>query len=545
MKEGTLTIPDSILKGLRGFHQRSREVSVYDLFNIRPTDYGLFPYDPVVCPLSTAVMAANDLDDEDFPFPQILVGKKKIFICGETTIFTVDPDDWTDLTELTTYDPETPADTKAITAGGIWRLADFWDTWFLTNGSCVVFACGKDWITSNTQKVFVFDNTTIQAALDYKGRLILGGFDVESFWGSTETTFLGAWYKKNYDTGFNPYVKVSGDSTLAPVYEDFIWWSSIGGGDALMLFFPSEVLNNSFIAGASYDSDEPFLLDILQRNEQGFASMPSKGLVQDIIPLGENIIIFSEYGVSVAKAIPSPSPTFSIKKLDLGGLANRGAVASSGDQLFYVDKSGMLISIDASLKVKAFGYREFFYDMLENTIVGSYSKEPGNKGNFFFSDGSETFVLNKSGLFEVGHRVTSVSYIEGGTVGFVDGLSTDDEILCKIGLDVSNLNLSGVKTIEWVRVEHDEYSASETPSPSLQVAIDYQHDTVGEDSYTSTGYKTVNKEGWVYFPVTGIKFRINIKGSNYENFDFIYIEVGIKAGDKRYQRGFVVGQGSS
>jgi len=545
MKEASNRFEGIFNKGLRPFHKRTVPFQIYNLFNFRPTQSGIMPYSPVVIPISEDVIETNNLDDEVFPFPQLIVGKKHTFIGCSEKIYVVDPEDWDTITQLTTYGTGNPTVAKDITAGGIWELADFWDSWFLTNGVCTVFGCGKDWIEAHiAQRVYVSDDTAIQAAVDYKGRVLFGGFDVHNFWSSTAKTFLTAWYKKNYDTLFDPSLTTEGELELAPVYENFIWGSSIGGGDALLFFFPDKVLTTG-LNTSSFGTDNPFYLEIMQRNEQIFAPMPMQGQVLNFRKLGEGLCVFSADGVSHIKAVPSPSPTFNIQSLPkAGGIANRGAVASSESEIVYVDNSGTLVKITAGGEVVRLGYKEYIYDLLEAGIVISYSPDP-YEGGYFISDGEQTFVLSDNGLFEVGHIVTSVFYKDGATVGMGTALSGTANIVGEVGIDANDFGLSGVKTLEWVRVEVDETSVEDDPIPSLQVSIDYLYTNVGDGTWGSIGYRNVNKEGVVYFPVTGTKFRINIKVSNYANHSIIYAEVGIKQGDRRYTRHFSVGEANN
>lgn len=548
MREFSKSLDDLLTKGLRPFNKRSKEFQIYDLFNFKPTKFGIVPYDPMTLAIPDASLSAYGLDDEVFPFPQLIVGKKYSFVCCVDRIFIVDPQDWSAMAELTTYDADNPSNTKSIQVGGVWELADFWDTWFLTNGRCTVFACGKDWIEGTTQKVFVSDATPIKTAVDYKGRLLLGGFDVNNFWSDTANTFMATFYNLNYDTGFNPYVEVDNVDRLAPVYDNFVWWSSIGGGDALLFFFPSEVFETGFLGSAYYwqtvpsgQSARPFILEMLQMNTQGFAPMPAQGQVVNFRELGDYLIAMSEHGVVALKNYSGPEPTIAPTDLNLGGISNRGAVASSKSLLVYIDNSGMLNVLGSDLSVQFSGYREFFYPLLGTDIIISYSPNPidnSSFGAFYISNGQYTFILNERGLFESGQIVTSVAYREGGTIGLGNALVETADIVGRIGIDANDFELPGLKTVEWVRVEIDETSYLESPTTSLQVSLDFLYSNIGQGDWNSTSFKNINKEGLVYFPITANKFRINIKVSDYANFDIISFEVGIKHGDKRYTRHF-------
>jgi hypothetical protein len=543
MKSMSLEIKSPFYSGLRSYHKRSHFFQNYDLMNIRPTKLGLTSFTPVTFPIPQGALSAFGLTDEVFPFPQLLCGKKYNFVCGVNRIFIVDPNDWSLLLEVTTYDPNNPDDEKDISPGGIWELADFWDTWFLTNGVCTVFSCGVDWLNSVTQKVYVSDTTPINTALDFKGRLMLGGFDKTRFWSDTADTFLSDWYKKEYDTGFNPYLRVEGSDIISPLNESFVWWSSIGGGDALLFFFPSKVLEDGFLT-SSYGEAKPFWFDLLKRNEQGFAPMSSQGQVLALRQVGDLVIAFSERGTTALRFASSPSPTFSLLQLQSGGLAGRGAVASNDKICVFVDNSGMLCYITNELEEGSFGYREFFYNFLGTDINISHSANPegstGTFGSFYISNSEETFVLNSNGLFKIGQVLTSVNYKDGATVGLGEDFYDEDARVGRVGIEVGDFNIPGVKMINWFRLNVDELSFDTTPLSDIEVSIDYLYNIAGDGLWHSTSYKKLNKEGVVFFPVCGIKFRINIKVDNYEHIDFISAEVGITHGDKRFTRGIQV-----
>lgn len=544
MKEYSFDLSEVFKEGIRPFHQRSRGLQLYDLFNLKPTNSGMVGFDEVVFPISWSSISSYGLDSEEFPFPQLIIGKKYNFICCSDRIFIIDPNDWDVLAELDTYDPDTPANEKDITSGGYWSLADFWDTWFLTNGVCTVFACGEGWIESNKQKVYVSDATPIKAAQDYKGRLVLAGFNPNNFWSDTAETFLANWYDKNYDTGFNPYQERDNTDKLAPINNNFFWWSSIGGGDALLFFLPSKVLNDSFISSSSFDSDDPFYLEILKRNEQGFAPLPVQGQITDIELIGESLLMLSEDGVGFVQAVSQPTPTMGIRNLNLGGIACRGASASNLKTAVYIDNSGLLIEINADGSVQPVGYREFFAPLIGTDIIISHSHNPSldrdNFGKFYISNGEKTFIYSKKGLIEVGQKVTSVGYARGATVGLGTEIFDTEDLIGRIGIDGQDFQMPGRKTLEWVQVEFDEISEDATPLTSLSVSIDYQYTNTNDESWYSTDYEYVNSEGFIYNPVCANKFRINIKVDDYEKFSIIYATVGIKYGDRRYKRSLSV-----
>lgn len=525
--------------GLRPYHKARRgNPQFFDLYNFKPTANGLVPYEQVTNPIPEDVYYSMGLNDEAFPFPQLFIGKQYCFVVGSQRIFLFYPNDWSTPYELTTYDAQDTANTKTIPAGGKWEFFDFWDTWFFTNGVCTVFGSAKDTITGGTYKTYVHDGVPISCGTDHKGRVLFGGFNPTKFWDSTWQTFWLEWYDKEQSAGVNAYKNINGSDVLMPVSENWIWWSSIGGGDALGLFFPA-LMQTGFIS-STYGNTKPMILDLLKRNEQGFAPMPVQGKIYAMRNLGDFIIVFSEQGVTAIKPISSPAPTYSIKNLELGGIASRGAVAGNDRHLVYIDQSGMLIQISADLKPTPLGYREYLYPLLGTDITVSFSNNSLNNdpvGEFFISNNSKNFYLSSSGLSETWQSVKSAVYFQGATIGMADYEPTVEKQIGRIGIEAMDIGtVSGLKTLEWVRVLSNELHYDENEALSIQVAVDYRYEVKQNETWGSTGYVNVNNEGWVNIPVTALDHRINIKVSDYERADIDSIKAGFKQGDRRYKR---------
>lgn len=538
MREFSDKISKPLESGLRRYHKTRRgDYQLFQLVNFKSTKYGLVPYEPVVNPFSEELLGGGLLD-LDFPFPQLFIGKKYTLLAARDKIYYVDPNDWSAIYELTTYDAENTSTEKSITEGEHWEFIDFWDFWVLTNGHCSVFGCAKDRMLGNDYKVYVHDGVPISCGTDHKGRVIFGGFDPTRFWGSTWITMWESWYQLNQDTGISHTVPIADVDVEMPVGNNFVWWSSIGGGDALFLFFPQTVGQDGFIS-STYGSDKPIILDILKKNEQGFVPMPFQGMVRATRPLGDFIINYSDGGVNAMRPVSGPTPTMEQINLGLGGIACRGAVNGDDKNHVYLDDSGMLVRISGNLEVTPLGYREFFYPLLGTEIIISHSKNPQNNspfGEYFISNGTQGFYLGEEGLGEHKQIVTSSAYFQGATIGFCNELVNIADIIGSIGIDVIDAEFPGLKTLEWVRIMGTETIWDEGDTPTLSVAIDYRYRMASDTSWKTTGYRKVNREGFVAFPITGLEFRIRIRIDDYEKLDIDYVEYGIKAGDRRYKR---------
>jgi hypothetical protein len=232
----------------------------------------------------------------------------------------------------------------------------------------------------------------------------------------------------------------------------------------------------------------------------------------------------------------------------LGGIVARGAVAGDDNNHVYMDQSGLLMQIKASLEVVPLGYREYLFNSIGSDILISHVTNPQNLdtfGEFYISDGSRNWGLTKNGLFQHGQSITSAYYFQGATVGLGSDLSNPSDIVGRIGQDVIDFKLPGLKTIEHIRLIGRETIWSDEDDIDLTVALDYRYAMGDDQSWSTTSYKGVNKEGVVAFPVTALEFRLRILISDYEKLDIEYAEFSIKHGDKRFKRSVPISQAYS
>jgi hypothetical protein len=332
---------------------------------------------------------------------------------------------------------------------------------------------------------------------------------------------------------------VEGTSQLAALKENWVWWSSIGGGDLLMLFFPNIVGNTGF-TDSSYSSVYPFILDLLMKNEQGSAPMFHQGKVLAIRPLGDWVLVYSEEGVQAMRPVSSPAPTYQQIDLQVGGIAGRGAVSGNDKAHLYVDRSGCLTLITEKLEVNPLGYRDRLFPLLATDIIVSHSAEPfalNSLGRFFISNGDKTYVYTAKGLSETTQWVSSASYFQGTTVGVCKKVLSPTEMEGSFCTDVIDFYQSGLKTLEWVRLGGNETVWIAEDGVQLEVALEYRFKVSNDLNWAETDYKKVNSEGIVFFPITALAFRVKVKVSDYTKLEVSYVELGYKTPDRRYTRG--------
>jgi len=539
MKEFSFDIDASLRKGLRRLNKEVRqEPGLISLFNWEPTDVGVVPYNYVVNPFSPELLYMYGIQF-DYSFPQMFVGKAKALLCTRDSIYMVNIDTWDSLYKLTLYDIDNPSQEASIQPGNYWHLIDLEESWFLTNGASTVFFSGKDVMTGGDEKVYIKNGMPVSCGSYYKGRVVLGGFDYTRFWDSTWQSFWNSWQKKKKDTGLDFSREEAEGSIDMPVGKNWIWWSSIGGGDTQLLF-SSSLLDSGYV-GSTYGSDKPFVFDLLKRNEQGFSQLPFTGQVIKLKELGDYLIAYTKTGVIALKhvglEIGSTLAQVTIPELEHVGLYSTGAVDGDRNHHVFLDPSGFLWELGRDLSVVPLGYREYLYPMIDQNPVIYFASRPwgiDQYGEFFICTSDKTYKLVKNGLMETGQRLSSARYIAGTCVGICTEYSDEKEAY--FATDVIDFSQPGYKTINSVVVLNTEIRTSD--KPKVYVAIDYRYRQSGE--FVTGEYRQCNYEGVATFPVSGVDFRVRVKTDNFRRIDIGTVRINYQVNDRRFQRSISV-----
>lgn len=512
MREFTDRIYKPLLQGLRPEDRVLVNANfLYQAQNAIPRKEGLSLYEDITNPFQSAPTVA-------YPFPQLFRGKEVTLLCFETAIYTVTETAgaWT-TTLITTYDYASTGNTKSIaTGGGIWQFIDYGaDSWFLFNGQDVVFKSRHLEFSGGSAKVFVQDDIDINTGCYHMGRHITGGFNESNYWNSDWQTFFDTWLAKV--AAVNADLPL--DATLA-LGQNYVSWSSIGGGNVLGHFYPTLSIDG---ITDEYSDAEPLFLDMLERNDSGYVPMPTPGKVMCVKPLGKNVIVYSEDGITALQFAEKPTPTYGVKQLKDFGIYERGAVGGDDFQHTFVDTSGDIWTITPDLEIKRLGYKEFIGGMVGDSML--VSQDPLLKDIYISSD-SDCYLLTSEGLGQTSELVTSLAYAEGGLVGVRKTITGRGDLL--LVFHQRDMGYKGIKMAQSIEVGIDTGEA-------VYVAIDYRHSKA--DLYTRTGFVLLSPEGVATIPVSGIDFRYVVKVVNATSADIDYILVHWKAIDKRFRRG--------
>ena len=507
-----------------------------ELKNLEPTPEGLVPYHPVEQAISYGDLAAGGLI-EDFPFPQLFIGKRYVVLAGSSKIYLVNRYDFSQpLIELATYDADNPSSTTTINEGGAWHFVDMQDSWILYNGTSLVLYTGKETMVGDSLKVYVKNNVNIEAMAYWRGRIVMGGFDPTTFWSSDWESFWNTWVKKVTDTGIATYFPYEGSNVLMPMQENFIWYSQIDAGDFLFLFFPT-LVNEGYLS-TTYDSSKPYFFDLLKRGDSGWMALDGKGKVRELIPLGDYLIAYLDEGVVALVNMVDPDPHLGQKKIYDFGVKGHAAAGNENVNVF-IDKGGNLVVLDASLKSKVEGYAEFLKPLREQEISAYYSPDPRDLtgfGLFYFCLSDQAYIYNGE-LFWTEQVIRSVAYHEGATMGIVDYYSDE----AYFTLDVADFGDRGIKQLDSFQVAYREKDRGDEEPPHLSLSVYYRF-KVNED-FSQTSYVQLNNNGEVYLPVSSITFKFKVRIDDYERIERIWsVTPVIKFTDRRFRRSVAFSQ---
>ena len=400
---------DVLARGLRKRSKSSRNhLEMIKVLNVRCGEYGLERYEPI------EILSKNYFHTQygfslDFPFPQIFLGIGKGFVLNKSSIYelnldTIVEDTSFTLTEIDTYDVGTGNAVTRPLSGTRWNFIDFEDVYMFVNGTSSIFAANR-WIdnykanTVHTGKVFSENTVSINTGCKHKGRTVLGGFNPTNFWNNDWKKFWLDWTVK-HKTG------MQFDATLG-LGENFIMWSMSGGGDMFKLFFNRLAITGIYKGQTNFGDTDPLIFSMMKRGDAGFMPVSWNGAILEIKPIGNDILVYGNNGISAMQWYNDPAPTYGEKVLSSIGIANPGAMGGDDQVQVFVDKKGVAWRVTADRKIERLGYEEWLQPMVEEGIYISYN--PDLK-DFYISNSSKSYLLSPFGLSEITQKITSIIY---------------------------------------------------------------------------------------------------------------------------------------
>jgi len=474
--------------------------------NVQGSPYGLEGYEPVTDPFTGSETVV-------WPNPQVHRGELITLLFGATSLKDVNEGvvPWT-AAAVTTYDPDNPSSTKAITSGGQWHVADMGSFFYAFNDSCVVFRLNVEGTLGLPNKTFVQNSVTIRTGCSHRGRIIFGGFNSANFWNESWQKIFEQWKADVEST-------LEGLSTT-DIAGNWVFWSSIGGGDfPLWLFYPF-----LYDTGHSAPTAERFI-ELLKRNELGWMQMPFQGDVVRTKPLGDNIIVYGKDGIAAlipSKVIGETPSTFGLRELTKFGVVQRDAIGGDENSHIFIDETGELWQITGDLNVQRLGYSEFLFPMIGESIRINYDPQDQQ---FWISSDNHSFLFNNFGLYKVYQRVTSGAFVNGAFVGLFSNQADVSALVTTSPLDMGHF---GLKMITFIGVDV-------RASADVLVAIDYRY--TRNVAWARGKWVILNKEGNARVNVSGLEFRIAVKCATSPGFEIDDGKVRWQRDDLRVVRG--------
>ena len=510
MQEFELPVRKTLTQGLRPRSDTGRNKDfLAQCQYMKPLSVGLRSCADCVNPFADSLFY-------EWPFPQLIrTASETLLIYADEVYPVIEYTDqaWVVGGKYTTYDLNDPAVKLSIIKDGVWHCADLGAGWLLFNGTSVVFKLGTETMFDEEAIVYVQDSVSVLTGCASRGRLLLGGF-------TPSALFSGVWQAVwgKYLSSL-PY-SISTD--LGAIGANYVYWSTIGGGDVL-LPFAAELAKDGLIKEDKPDEyDEEFFLELFKRNELGFMPMPWQGSVLCVKPLGKGVAVYGTDGIAVLIPALEPYPTYGLQRVADFGIASRGAVGGDERGHILVDIIGNAWSLGADYSLQKLGYKEYIGTLLDSDIVILKNAE---YEEFFISGSSASFVLTPQGLGETPQQITGACNVEGSFYGVFNTPKKTDAIIVTDNID---FNYRDLKTITTVEVGCNAEAL-------VYVAIDYKYDK--QNTWQRSPWVLVNSEGFARVQITALDFRIAVKCDSYKGFELDYINVRWQTAGRRTVRG--------
>jgi len=493
-----------------------RERYLVESLNVRGTEYGLEDYIPVTEPVTGQSI--------QFPFPQIIRLSSTTYLMlanGVLHEYNDATNPWSDIGPLARYQYDDPSSVATPTAPtDQYDVVDLGDAFYLFSPERTIFKPSMETFAGMPQKIFEQNDVTINSGCFHKGRVVFGGFDNSNFWNDLWQGVFAEWQASFNDLRL--------ETSFNDIGANWVFWSSIGGGDfPLWLFYPDLYCSSAMAPTAAR------LLELLKRNELGFMQMPFPGTVLSVKALGDNVIVYGDQGIGAltfTRAIQEMPPTYGFRLLSRVGVVARDAVGGNDGVHIFIDKTGDLWQLSTDLNLAKLGYREYLYDLLGGDITVNYNEQQQEfhvSGDF--TAGVYGFLLRPQGLFQNFQRVCSGSrYLEGGMVGWSSDDTDPAGLEARIVTSPFDMSTTELKTIT-------EIGADVRSTNDVYVAIDYKYSR--NDAWSRGPWHLLNKERNARVQVAGLEFRVALKCAAYAGFELDHLQVHWQRDDKRVTRG--------
>lgn len=500
MKTFALNIP--LTQGLRAEDKRARNSNKLEtLVNLVPSADGLaspqYIYD-------TFDLAAHETS---WPFAQLMRGRKFTLLGEHNALYSYD-----ELrersTRIKTWELNGGVE-EAIASGGSWHLADFGNTWFATNGASVVLHTNANALIGEENKTLVTNSQVFSSCCATHGRAFLGGIDPTTWVNTDWQTWLDAELAR-----YNNGVVFSYEPDA-----NFVYWSSLGGGDLLFNFIQSYGIDG-YVGNAN---DQPFIVDYMKMNSMGFMPMRWRGPVLAVVPCGENVIAGGPNGISFLFHSMQPVATIGQRQLSQHGPLTRDTLFGCEAGAFFISGEAELWRIDTEGNLTKLGYKHLLSTLDVNDIRFAWN---GARAELYILTPTRAFILGQNGLSETTTLVTSLGTIDSLLCG--PKLASTLTQSFSLVTDVFDCGLRSIKRLQAVAIPY--LAASD-----LRIR---GHFSTVNGIWNTTAWVRLNDQGWGYLGIAGTDFRVEVTGTSTENTLLEQLQITYQLSDKRNVQGF-------
>jgi len=330
---------------------------------------------------------------------------------------------------------------------------------------------------------------------------------------------------------FGQFVLLTNGSQIVQRHGSTGVWSSFTSTSAIpamntMCAFKGRVVGGNLSSWYDCDSryvawsdigSASFLPDI--KNTAGYVPLERNGSVLRVLPLGDMVAVYGTDGVALLRPA---NQYMGLKQLDLPGLPNRNAVASSDQAHVFVDYAGELWMLGADGKAKNMGFGEYIGLMDAAELVVSYNRQARE---FYISDGDVGYVLGEHGLCQTHQLASSVEFDSGVLYATYE---SDGDTGGYVTTDVLDLGLRAFKTLATL-------ACGCSSASDMWTRVYWRSDV--RSSFSSGEWQWVNPSGFTTPMITAEDFKLAFKAEDYTDVKLAYFKARTKLSDKRMIRG--------
>lgn len=257
-------------------------------------------------------------------------------------------------------------------------------------------------------------------------------------------------------------------------------------------------------------------------NLSGWMPMEYPGETLRVEPLKNHIVVYSENGISVLTLAGQRG--YGMTTIHPVGIKDAGSVCLNGNAdgttlQYFIDVTGDLFMIDASLQVTKLGYKEHFaadHTSYPGLIMMSYNSRRGEVLINFYGS-SKTYVYNPLyGLTWLNDDIEALWEVNGARYVYAPSAISQTDIVYQT--NIIDMGCDCQKYF-W------GFSARITAPEIVSVVIDYRKERTGP--WTSTTARPFDKTRGYFNAgrLIGVEFRIKLTVESYTAFQLSDIEV--------------------